>query len=111
LGEKSRAAPAFGAYDAVSIHQLPDQASAAALSRAASAEGAVRTIKTTRLMTVEERLDALRKAAVAHENPTSYSSPSAGPPLPRVKPVDYQEILSSRLQKFKRRRGKIVTGR
>src|SRR5918999_3335598 len=43
---------AFGEYDAVLICQLPDQASAAALAMAASAEGAVRMLKTTPLMTV-----------------------------------------------------------
>jgi uncharacterized protein with GYD domain len=102
---------AFGEYDAVLICQVPDQASAAALSMAASADGDVRTVKTTPLMTVEESLDALRKAAGADDHPSSYSSPSGGLPVLRAKPVNYKEILSSRLQKLKQRMGKIVTDR
>lgn len=102
---------AFGEYDAVLICQLPDHASAAALAMAASAEGAVKAIKTTPLMTVEESLDALMKAAGANEHTSSYSSPSAGLPVPRLKPVDYKGIISSRLEKLKQRMGKMVTGR
>ncbi len=102
---------AFGEYDAVLICQLPGQADAAALSMAAAAEGAVKTIKTTPLMTVEESLEALRRAAGANAYAASHSPPSAGLQVPRAKPVDYKELLSSRLQQFKQRVGKIVTGR
>jgi uncharacterized protein with GYD domain len=101
---------AFGEYDALLICQLPDQTSAAALSMAASAGGAVRTIKTTPLMTMEESFDALKKAAGGHDHPSSSSPISGGLPVLRSKQVDYREILSSRLQKFKRRMEKIVTG-
>src|SRR5688500_15016389 len=52
---------AFGEYDAVLICQMPDHASAAALAMAAASEGAVKAVKTTPLMTVEESLDALQK--------------------------------------------------
>ena len=102
---------AFGEYDAVLICQLPDHASAAALAMLASAEGAVKALKTTPLMTVEESLNALQKAAGANEPPTSDGSPFAGLPVPRSKSLDYKEILSVRLQKFKQRMGKMVTGR
>jgi uncharacterized protein with GYD domain len=102
---------AFGEYDAVLICQLPDHASAAALAMVASAEGAIKAIKTTPLMTVEESLDALQKAAGTNEPPSSYSSSSAGLPVLRSKSVDYKGILSSRLQKFKQRMGKMVGGR
>jgi uncharacterized protein with GYD domain len=102
---------AFGEYDAVLICQLPDQASAAAFSIAASAEGAVRMLKTTPLMTVEESLNALQKAAGAHTYPSGHSPTSSGLPVPRSKQGDYKEIFSSQLQKFKQRMGKMVTGR
>jgi uncharacterized protein with GYD domain len=102
---------AFGEYDAVLICQLPDHASAAALAMAASAEGAIKAIKTTPLMTVEESLDALQKAAGTNEPTSSYSSSSAGLPVLRSKSEDYKGILSSRLQKFKQRMGKMVGGR
>jgi uncharacterized protein with GYD domain len=102
---------AFGEYDAVLICRLPDQASAAALSMAASAEGAVRMLKTTPLMTVEESLHALQKAAGVNAHPSNHSPTSSGLPVPRSKQVDYKEILSSQLQKFKQRMGRMVTGR
>jgi uncharacterized protein with GYD domain len=94
---------AFGEYDALVICQLPDQTSAAALSMAASAGGTVKTIKTTPLMTVEESFDALKKAAGANDRSSGSSPISVGLPVLRSKQVDYREILSSRLQKFKRR--------
>jgi uncharacterized protein with GYD domain len=101
----------FGEYDALLICQLPDQASAAALSMAASAGGTVRTIKTMPLMTVEESFDALKKAARANDHSSSSSPSSGGLPVLRSKQVDYRELLSSRLHKFKRRMEKMVTGR
>ena len=102
---------AGGEYDAVLICQLPDQAGAAALSMAAAAAGAVKTIKTTPLMTVEESLDALQRAAAVHSQTSGRTPPAAGLPVPRSKPVAYKDIFSSRLQQIKERMGKIVTGR
>ena len=102
---------AFGEYDALLICQLPDQTSAAALSMAASAGGTIRTIKTTPLMTVEESLDALKRAVVANDHASSSSPISAGLPVLRSKQLDYREFLSSRLHKFKQRMEKMVTGR
>ena len=52
----------FGDYDVVSIIDLPDNVSAAALSIAASASGAIKSIKTTPLMTTEEGVRAMEKA-------------------------------------------------
>ena len=52
----------FGDYDVVGIAQLPDNASAAAFSLAASASGAMKAIKTTPLMTAEEAVDAMKMA-------------------------------------------------
>lgn len=60
---------AFGEYDIVAICQFPDNASAAAFSIAASAGGAVKSIKTTPLMTAEEGVEAMRKAGGAGYRP------------------------------------------
>lgn len=62
---------AFGEYDAILICQMPDNVSAAAFSMAASAGGAVKAVKTTPLMTVEEGIQAMRKAAGAGFRPPS----------------------------------------
>jgi uncharacterized protein with GYD domain len=61
----------FGEYDAVAICQLPDNVSAAAFSMAASAGGAVRAFKTTPLMTMDEAMAAMRKAAGVGYRPPS----------------------------------------
>src|SRR5260370_873839 len=52
----------FGDYDLVSIVQMPDNVSAAAFSLAASAGGAVKAIKTTPLLSLEEGVEAMKKA-------------------------------------------------
>ena len=57
----------FGADDVISIFDLPDNVSAAALALAVSAAGAVK-IRTTPLMTVEEVDKALAKT-------TNYRAP------------------------------------
>lgn len=62
---------AFGEYDVILICQMPDNVSAAAFSMAASAGGAVKAVKTTPLMTVEEGMEAMRKAAGAGYRPPS----------------------------------------
>ena len=53
----------FGEYDIVAILEFPDNVSAAALSLAASAGGAVKASRTTPLMTLEEGQEAMSKAA------------------------------------------------
>ena len=62
---------AFGEYDAVVIAEMPDNEAAAALSIAASAGGAVKAIKTTSLMTVQEGIQAMRKAGKSGYRPPS----------------------------------------
>jgi uncharacterized protein with GYD domain len=52
----------FGEYDVVSIIDLPDNVSAAALSIAASKSGAIKSIKTTPLMSTVEGIRAMEKA-------------------------------------------------
>ena len=54
---------AFGDYDAVVIADLPDNVSAAALSMAVAASGSVSAYKTTPLMTMEEAVEAMGRAA------------------------------------------------
>jgi len=60
---------AFGEYDVVAILEMPDNVSAAAFSLAAAAGGAAKAIKTTPLMTVEEGIEAMRKASGAGYRP------------------------------------------
>jgi uncharacterized protein with GYD domain len=60
---------AFGDYDLVAILQMPGNADAAAFSLAATAGGAVKSIKTTPLLTTAEGLDAMRKAAASGYTP------------------------------------------
>ena len=63
---------AFGDYDIVSIVEMPSNVEAAAFSLAAAAGGAVRTIKTTPLMTTAEGIEAMKKAAKS-----GYKAPSS----------------------------------
>jgi uncharacterized protein with GYD domain len=55
----------FGEYDLMIVLDMPDNVSAAALSIAAAAGGAVKAIKTTPLMTIAEGIEAMRKGAAA----------------------------------------------
>jgi uncharacterized protein with GYD domain len=59
----------FGDYDVVVIAEMPDNSSAAALSLAASAGGALKAVKTTPLLTIEEGIEAMKKAAGAGYHP------------------------------------------
>lgn len=64
---------AFGDYDIVAVIDAPDNLSAAALSLTFSSGGAVKAIRTTPLMTIEEGLEAMRKGAralAAYKSPT-----------------------------------------
>lgn len=60
---------AFGKYDIIVIVEMPDNVSAAALSVAASAGGALSNIRTTPLMTVQEGMEVMRKASGAGYKP------------------------------------------
>ena len=60
---------AFGEYDVIGIMVMPDNVSAAAFSLAASAGGGLKAIQTTPLLTVEEGIEALKKAAGAGYRP------------------------------------------
>ena len=60
---------AFGEYDVVAILEMPDNVSAAAFSMAASSGGHLRAAKTTPLMTMEEGVEAMKKAGQAGYQP------------------------------------------
>ena len=55
----------FGEYDVTLILQMPDNVSAAALSIAFAAGGALKTVKTTPLLTATEAMEAMKKASTA----------------------------------------------
>ena len=53
---------AFGSHDAYNLWEAPDNVSMAAVAVAISAGGALSSLETTVLMTVEETMDALGRA-------------------------------------------------
>jgi uncharacterized protein with GYD domain len=59
----------FGEYDVVIVASFPDNVSAAAASMAFSAEGAVKTVKTTPLISAEEAVEAMKKASQSGYKP------------------------------------------
>ncbi len=52
----------FGEYDGVVLSEIPDDRAALATSLAAVIPGHLKAIKTTKLFTVEETIEAMRKA-------------------------------------------------
>lgn len=64
----------FGEYDGVVLFEAPDDTSAVATIIAAIAPGHVKSVRTTKLLTVEEAMEALRKAGGA-----TYEAPLAPP--------------------------------
>jgi uncharacterized protein with GYD domain len=68
----------FGEYDVLLICELPENMSAAALSMAISAGGAVRAVKTTPLLTFEEGVESLRKAGSTEYRPPESEYPYFG---------------------------------
>ena len=63
---------AFGAHDGYSLWEAPDNVSMAAVALAISAGGALGSFETTVLLTVDETLEALRKAGqVGYRAPAS----------------------------------------
>ncbi len=53
---------AFGAHDAYTLWEAPDNVSMASVALAIGAGGALSSLETTVLLTVDETMDALRKA-------------------------------------------------
>ena len=62
---------AFGEHDAVLICEMPDNTSAAAFALAVGAGGTVASYKTTVLLTPDEAMDAMRKAAESSYKPAT----------------------------------------
>ena len=52
----------FGEYDVVTIYEAPDPSTGAAIEVAARAPGHLTAAKTTALLSVEEGMEAMRKA-------------------------------------------------
>jgi uncharacterized protein with GYD domain len=52
----------YGEYDVVTLIELPDDNSATAVALAAMSPGHLKAYKTTKLFTVEETIEAMRKA-------------------------------------------------
>lgn len=62
---------AFGEHDIVAILQMSDDVSAAALAIAFAAGGALRTVKTTPLLTAEQGIEAMKKASECGYHPVA----------------------------------------
>ena len=61
----------FGEYDGVVLAEMPDDIAAIATSLAAVVPGHIKSIKTTKLFTVEETMEAMRKAgSIAFQGPS-----------------------------------------
>ena len=60
---------AFGEYDVVGIGDLPDNVAMAALSMAIGASGAFSEFKTTVLISMDEAVEAMRKAGTVGYRP------------------------------------------
>ena len=65
---------AFGSYDVLTITEFPDSISAAAISMAFAAGGAVAKIETTPLLTASQAVEALRKAGTCGYSPVTAKS-------------------------------------
>jgi uncharacterized protein with GYD domain len=53
----------FGEYDGLFIYEAPDESTAAATASAAISPGHVKAVKTTTLLSAEDGMEAMRKAA------------------------------------------------
>ena len=60
---------AFGTHDGFNLWEAPDNVSMAAVALAISAGGALASLETTVLMTVEETMDAMRRAEQVQYKP------------------------------------------
>ena len=68
----------FGDYDIIGVVEMPDSVSAAAFSIAVSAGGACRSVKTTALLTIQEGVEAMKKAATCGYTPVTRAKRAAG---------------------------------
>ncbi|HEY1806241.1 MAG TPA: GYD domain-containing protein [Terracidiphilus sp.] len=68
-GKLSASWLSFGEYDLVMIVEMPDNASMASFAIAAFAGGSLKGVKTTALMSTDEALSAVKKAAKSGYRP------------------------------------------
>ncbi|HEU4759688.1 MAG TPA: GYD domain-containing protein [Dehalococcoidia bacterium] len=61
----------FGEYDIAVLIDMPDNVAAAAFAISVAAGGAVKAVRTTPLMTVDEGMSAVRKAGQSAYRPPS----------------------------------------
>ncbi len=61
----------FGDYDIIVVVQMPDNVSAAGIAMAFAAGGACKSVKTTPLLTVEEGVEAMKKAGKTGYRPAT----------------------------------------
>jgi len=59
----------FGDYDAIVLFEAPDDTTAAGFALAIAAGGAVKSAKTTRLLSGQEWIESLRKAQGSQYRP------------------------------------------
>jgi uncharacterized protein with GYD domain len=60
---------AFGAHDGYTLWEAPDNVSMAAVAIALGAGGAISSLETTVLLTVDETLEAMRRAGTVQYRP------------------------------------------
>jgi uncharacterized protein with GYD domain len=67
---------AFGSYDGYNLWEAPDNVSMAAVALAIDGGGALSSLETTVLMSVDETMDALRKAQEVQYRPPATAAGS-----------------------------------
>jgi uncharacterized protein with GYD domain len=70
-GKIDRSYFAFGEYDIVVLFEMPDNVSAAGIAMAFAAGGACKSVKTTPLLTIEESVEAMKKAGKSGYRPAT----------------------------------------
>jgi uncharacterized protein with GYD domain len=70
-GKIDRSYFAFGEYDIVVLLEMPDNVAAAGIAMAFAAGGACKSVKTTPLLTVEESVEAMKKAGKSGYRPAA----------------------------------------
>ena len=69
---------AFGENDIIAILQMPDNVNAAAIAIAFAAGGALKNVKTTPLLSAEEGVRAMKKAATCGYRPATAAAGARG---------------------------------
>ena len=69
----------FGDYDVVVVVQMPTNVDATAIAMAFAAGGACKSVKTTPLLTIDEAVEAMKKAAGCGYRPATAAKPRGRP--------------------------------